>query len=120
MDEDVEAFARGLRALLQAAERLEGIDELTEQVKRLVDTRKAENMPHELSPDRGYNYGEVADFLGIKRSSVRAIPRAELPRIRKATVLGVDVMAYRGEITYDEAEAYKEVRRQRVLSALQP
>lgn len=55
MDDQVKALSEGFAALLRAAEHLRGIDEL-----------------------KAYRYDDVAEFLGMKRASVKSIPKAEL------------------------------------------
>ena len=120
MPSDFEALTAALKEITQAADRLSKIPELAEQVERLADAQEAQALQPDgrLYPDRRYNYGQVADFIGMKRASVRNISKAELPRCGRGYVLGVDIMAYRGQITYDVAEAYKEQCRERVLNEI--
>ena len=115
MADEFKAIAEGLASIKRASDRLEGLDALTEQMKRMADHKTAGALPASLEPDKAYGYEEASEFIGMKPQSVRAISKTELPRVRRGAVLGVDIMAYLGEITYDEAAAYKEARRQRVI-----
>lgn len=117
---DFEALAEALKKITGLGERLDQLEEIADDVERMADAQRAAAAAEgdELKPDRRYNYGDVADFLGMTRGSVRNIPKAELPRCGRGYVRGVDIMAYLGEITHGEAEAYKRHRRRRVTARL--
>lgn len=117
---DFSDLAEALEDLTSATDRLDQLDEVAAEMERLANAQRAaaEAERDELRPDRRYDYGAVADFLGMQRSSVRNIPKAELPRCGRGYVRGVDIMAFLGEITRGEAQAYKRHRRRRVTSRL--
>lgn len=67
-----------------------------------------------LHPDHAYSSAEAAKFLGVRPSSVAKISRQLLPRVRSGRFLGIDLLAYRGDVTPQDAAAYKEARRGRI------
>jgi hypothetical protein len=117
---DFSDLAEALEDLTSAADRLDQLDDVADEMERLANAQRAAAVAEgdELRPDRRYRYARVADFLGMKKASVQNLSRTELPRCGGAYVLGVDIMAYRGEITYDVAAAYKRHRRRRVVSQI--
>lgn len=117
---DFSDLAKALDTLTEAAGDLEKIREVARQVERIADAQKGAAIAEgdELKPDRRYRYDKVAEFLGCAKGTVQNTSEAELPRCGGAYVLGVDIMAYRGEITYAEAKAYKEHRRRRVTAQI--
>ena len=70
-----------------------------------------------LHPDHGYSSAQAAKFLGVKAASVAKISPQLLPRVRSGRFLGIDLMAYRGDVTPQDARAYKEARRDQVRRA---
>jgi len=70
-----------------------------------------------LHPDHAYSSAEAARFLGVQPSSVAKISRQLLPRVRSGRFLGIDLLAYRGDVTPQDAAAYKEARRRRIREA---
>ena len=54
----------------------------------------------------------------MKPSSVKSIPAVDLPRAAPGRIEGIDLMAYRGDITYDMARQYKYARREAVQQTL--
>lgn len=71
-----------------------------------------------LHPDHDYLPAQAAEFLGLKKTSYDSIPRSLLPRRKGGFVRGVDLMAYRGDVTREEAEAYKAAKRESVTRAI--
>lgn len=67
-----------------------------------------------LHPDHDYLPEQGAAFLGIEASTYNKLSRSLLPRRKGGYARGVDIMAYRGDITYEEARAYKEAKRSAV------
>ena len=67
-----------------------------------------------LHPDHAYSSAEAAKFLGVKPASVAKISPQLLPRVRSGRFLGVDLMAYRGDVTPQDASAYKAARKRRI------
>lgn len=117
---DFSELAKALETLSDAAGDLSKIHEVAEHVERIANAQRGAALAEadELKPDRRYRYARVADFLGMAKGSVQNLSEAELPRCGGPYVMGVDIMAYRGEITYQEAEAYKRHRRRRVTARL--
>lgn len=60
-----------------------------------------------LHPDHGYTYAQAGRFLGVKAKTVANTSVELLPRVRPGVVLGIDVMAFRGDVSYEAAAAYK-------------
>ena len=71
-----------------------------------------------LHPDRDYLPAQAAAFLGVTVATYHSIPRELLPRRKGGYARGVWIMAYRGDVTHDVAEAYLEAKRAAVLRAL--
>ena len=112
------ALAEALQTLLTAGEQLARLESIEARLEEIAAHSTAEQLgagEGSLHPDHAYSYDQVAQYLGQKRASVRQISHELLPRVGHGRVLGIDIMAYRGEITYEEATAYKRARRQRVL-----
>ena len=113
------AIAQGLEMLRLAGDRL---PRLVDELERVVDMRKVEALrrvlPGSLHPDHRYDYKQTSKFLGMKPSSVKSIPPVDLPRAAPGRIEGIDLMAYRGDITYEMARQYKLARREAVQQTL--
>jgi len=118
-NETVLAIARGLEMLRLAGSHL---PRLVDELERVVDMRKVEALrralPDGLHPDHRYDYKGAAKFLGMKPSSVKSIPAVDLPRAAPGRIEGIDLMAYRGDITYEMARQYKHARCEAVQRTL--
>lgn len=114
--------ADGAGAGATLAEAFASIPELRDQMARVLaaleDHAAAERVRAAvdggLHPDHAYSPDQVASLLGITRASVLKVSKDLLPRVRSGRVLGIDVMAYRGDVTAQEAAAYKAGSRDRV------
>ena len=120
---DLSKVGNALAALLRAGETLDALPERVEAIVRAAEaSSQAAAMlaviDEGLHPDRDYLPEQAAAFLGIKRSSYHAIPRALLPRRPGGFARGVDLMAYRGDISHDVAKAYKRAQREAVTSEI--
>jgi hypothetical protein len=116
MSIDAEQLARALSALAGAGEALDMIPARIERAMRLVESNARaaavlEAADEPLHPDHAYAPEAACRFLGLKQTSFRKISAVLLPRVRSGRVLGVDLMAYRGDVTRDEAAAYKAAKR---------
>ncbi len=113
------AIAQGLEMLRLAGDRL---PRLVDELERVVDMRKVEALrrvlPGSLHPDHRYDYKQTAQFLGMKPSSVKSIPAVDLVRAAPGRIEGIDLMAYRGDITYEMARQYKHARREAIQQTL--
>ena len=67
-----------------------------------------------LHPDHVYKHEEAARFVGKKKSTLYKEPEAILPPVKSSGraigFRGIDLLAYRGDITVDTARAYKEAQ----------
>lgn len=70
-----------------------------------------------LHPDYAYSSKDAAKFLGVEPASVAKISRQLLPRVRSGRFLGVDILAYRGDVSARDAAAYKDARLGRIRAA---
>lgn len=105
-------FAEGIGALTEAADSLpairERLDELVRQHGATVEAAAAIAVVEGgLHPDHAYSNAAASRFLGVKAATVRKLSPILLPRVRGGRVLGIDVMAYRGDVTPEAARAYK-------------
>ena len=96
-------------------------DRLERATRALEDRARADSVraaiDDGLHPDHAYSPEQAAQFLGIERASVVKVSKILLPRVRSGRILGIDLMAYRGDITADDATAYKASMRARVRAA---
>ena len=67
-----------------------------------------------LHPDHDYLPAQASQFLGVEKSTFNRISRVLLPRRRGGYTRGVDIMAYRGDISHEDAKAYKAAKREAV------
>ncbi|HEX9953465.1 MAG TPA: hypothetical protein VGB53_16975 [Rubricoccaceae bacterium] len=116
MSIDAERLACALTALVNAGDALDKIPSRIESAMNLVESNAraaavlgAADEP--LHPDHAYPPETACRFIGVKQTSFRKISAVLLPRVRSGRVLGIDLMAYRGDITRDEAAAYKAAKR---------
>lgn len=105
-------FAAGIEALTDAADALPAIHDRLDELVRLhgatVEAAAAlATIEGGLHPDHAYSYADAALFLGVSAETVRKVPKPLLPRVRSGRVLGIDVMAYRGDVSPEAARAYK-------------
>ena len=117
---DFADIGAALQALSEAGKTLAGLPERVESILSSAEAAAHAQallavLAEGLHPDRDYLPEQAAAFLGVKQSSYHAISRIELPRRRGGFARGVDLMAYRGDVTREEAEAYKRAQRQAVL-----
>ncbi|MEM7788945.1 MAG: hypothetical protein AAF594_14580 [Bacteroidota bacterium] len=120
MPGDAHDIGHSLAALIRAGDSLDRLPERVEAALRSVESGAIAEavlavVDEGLHPDRDYLPEQGAAFLGLKRSSYNRIPHAELPRRRGGFVRGVDLMAKRGDISYEAARAYKEAKAEAVL-----
>ena len=116
MSIDAERLAHALVALANAGDALDRIPARIERAICLVEanaraTAILEAAAETLQPDHAYSPEAACRFLGVKQTSFRKISPLLLPRVRSGRVLGIDLMAYRGDVTSDEAMAYKAAKR---------
>jgi hypothetical protein len=119
------ALAEALAGLLYAGERLAALPALIERVEEVARAVGAHAMAaavlaaleEGLHPDHVYTTAKAARFLGMKASSANKLPHALCPHTG-GRWRGVDIMAYRGDLTREEAAAYKEAKRRAVLRHL--
>jgi hypothetical protein len=116
MSIDAERLAHALTALMSAGDALDQIPARIESSMRIVESNARaaavlEAADDPLHPDHAYPPEAACRFLGVKQTSFRKISAVLLPRVRSGRVLGIDLMAYRGDITSDEAAAYKAAKR---------
>ena len=109
-----DALARAFDALPGLAERLDDIARTLDEHAR-ADALRLDDGLH---PDHAYSPEQCAAFLGVAPQSVRRISPELLPRVRSGRVLGIDLLAYRGDIGAADAAAYKRATRDRVLARL--
>lgn len=117
---DFSDIGRALAALSAAGETLAALPARLDEVVRAAQANAVAEavlavVDEGLHPDRDYLPAQAAAFLGVKRSTYNRIPEAELPRRRGGYARGVDLMAYRGDVSREEAEAYKAAQRAAVL-----
>ena len=115
-------IAAAFSGLLEAGERLDMLPKVVERLDKAVDLLEAsssavalrEVVEDGLHPDHVYSFDEAARFVGKKRSSLYKEHEALLPPVksrgRTIGFRGIDLLAYRGDITVDTARAYKEAQ----------
>ena len=107
------------------ASAFESLPELRSQLERVTQSLEKQAASERvraaiedgLHPDHAYSSRQAAQFLGIEAASVPKVSRTLLPRVRSGRFLGIDILAYRGDVTAAEAKAYKEATRDRVRAA---
>lgn len=102
-----------LYSLLQQI--LDAIARVADRIDSLQRTPGGPSEPaHTLHADYVYAPEDAARFLGLKRSTYNRLTEVDLPKLRSGRARGVDLMAYRGDISHREAEAYKKAKREAV------
>ena len=120
-------IAAAFAGLLEAGDRLDALPRVVERLDKAVELLEASSaavalmkvVEDGLHPDRVYSFDEAARFVGKKKSSLYKEPEAVLPPVksrgRSIGFRGIDLLAYRGDITRDVADAYKEAQVNAVL-----
>ena len=108
----VEQIAGAFATVLGAAADLAAIRERLAAAARALQAQATAGavlaaLEDGLHPDHGYDPEQGARFLGMKRSSYLKVSPELLPRFGAGRVLGIDLMAMRGDLTREEAAAYK-------------
>lgn len=111
--------AESLAAAFAALDRLPEIErQLVRATAALTNQATAEAMAAALDdglhPDHAYTAVMAAKIVGYTPGSLRKVPEALLPRVRAGRFRGIDLMAFRGDVTHQEAKAYKEASSARV------
>ncbi|HEX9950188.1 MAG TPA: hypothetical protein VGB53_00325 [Rubricoccaceae bacterium] len=112
--------ALALAAAFDALDQLPAIrEELSRAAKALTNQATAgaivAALEDGLHPDHAYAPEMACRFLGITRKSYLKVSKILLPRVGSGRVLGIDLMAYRGDVSRDEAAAFKAARRALVV-----
>ena len=119
------ALADALVGLIHAGAHLAALPALVERVEGVARAVGAQAtaaavlaaLEQGLHPDHLYTTAQAASFLGLKASSANKLPHDLCPHMG-GRWRGVDIMAYRGDLTREEAAAYKEAKRKAVLRHL--
>ena len=85
---------------------LDAVAHITDRIDSVLRTSDDRDpTAHALHADYVYAPEEAARFLGLKRSTYNRLTEVDLPKLRSGRARGVDLMAYRGDITQAEAAA---------------
>lgn len=122
-----EQLAQSFAGLLEAGSRLDLLPKVLARLDDAVTALESNAtaaallvaVDDGLHPDHVYSHADAAKLVGKKKATLYKEPEAVLPPVRSrgraVGFRGVDLMAYRGDITRDVSDAYKEAQVNAVL-----